>query len=149
MDMRSFMYGMNAYKKNDLRSDVHVCDPEKLTFFEREYDRLIEQGRIVLGQMKERDPGYADLNAMLNRLTDNKGCYMLFMRDYKAPFTNNLAERDLRPEKTKGKVSGPFRSWDGVVDHTKVRSFISTVKKRSKGLFSSIVQVFREEPVLR
>ena len=149
LEMRSFMYGMNEYKKEDLQSDVHSCNPEKLAFFESEYDRLVGQGRTVLEQIEAGGLGYTDLNAMLNRLTDYKDCYMLFMRNYKVPFTNNLAERDLRPEKTKDKVSGPFRSWDGVVVHTNIRSFISTAKKRGKELFSSIASVFKGEPVLR
>jgi transposase len=73
---------------------------------------------------------------------------MLFMRDYKVPFTNNLAERDLRSEKTKEKVSGMFRSWDGIENHVKVRSFISTLKKRGMDLFSCIKMVMQQESVL-
>jgi len=73
---------------------------------------------------------------------------MLFIHNYKVPFTNNLAERDLRSEKTKEKISGLFRSWDGIVNHTKVRSFVSTVKKRGLELFSSIKRVLEGNPVL-
>ena len=69
------------------------------------------------------------------------------MRDYDVPFTNNLSERDLRPEKTKEKVSNVFRSWEGIKNHTKNRSFISTVKKRGIDLFSAISNVIRRIPV--
>ncbi|NLC67977.1 MAG: transposase [Clostridiaceae bacterium] len=31
------------------------------------------------------------------------------LRDYNAPFTNNLGERDLRPCKTREKISGCFQ----------------------------------------
>lgn len=50
-------------------------------------------------------------------------------------------------EKTKEKVSGLFRSWDGIVAHSKIRSFISTAKKRGEDLFSVVTQVIRGNPV--
>jgi transposase len=55
---------------------------------------------------------------------------MLFMRDYVAPFTNNQAERDLRHCKTKQKVSGCYRSWQGLLDYCNIRSLTDTSRKR-------------------
>jgi hypothetical protein len=146
--MRKFLLEMNDYKNNDLSLGKGSCESEKLKLFENEYSNLLEQGRKIYSQMNENEWGHKELNAMLNRLTESKDCYMLFMRDYKVPFTNNLAERDLRPEKTKEKVSGLFRSWKGIEDHTKVRSFISTLKKRGMVLYSAIKQVMQGEQVL-
>ncbi|MDR2176150.1 MAG: transposase [Synergistaceae bacterium] len=56
-----------------------------------------------------------ELRRMLNRLRDYKAAYMLFINNYDAPFTNNQTERDLRPCKTKQKVSGCFRLSAGSV----------------------------------
>ena len=148
-EMRSFMYGMNEYKKNDQESGINFCDPKQLVFFESEYDRIVNQGRIIIGQMQADDWGFSDFNAMLKRLEAYKDSYMRFIRDYDVPFTNNLAERDLRPEKTKQKVSGPYRSWKGAEVRAKNNGFISTIKKRGKELFSSITQVFKGKPVLK
>ena len=147
--MRAFMYGMNEYKKKDLRAGVHFCDPKKLAGFESEYDNLVRQGRVILGQMGEEESGRSELNTMLNRLANFKDGHMLFIRDYKAPFTNNLAERDLRPEKTKEKISGPFRSWEGAVVHTQIRSIMSTAKKRGEELLSTIAKMLKGEPVFQ
>ena len=140
-DMRSHIAKMNKHKNSDLIAGKASCDSELLASFEAEYDRLITEGWVALSLMKEGSFGYDSLNAMLNRLTDYKGCYLLFIRNYKAPFTNNLAERDLRPEKTKEKVSILFRSWKGLKAHTRIRSFISTAKKRKLDLFDAITQV--------
>ena len=60
-----------------------------------------------------------------------------------------MAERDLRPAKTKEKVSVLFRSWNGIKDHARIRSFISTVKKRGLDLFSAIKKVNNGIEVLR
>ena len=146
--MRQFVLDMNRQKNTDLAANRVSCAKEQLESFEQEYDRLISEGRQIQTQLNKECWGYDEFNAMLNRLTDFKDSYMLFMRDYKVPFTNNLAERDLRSEKTKEKVSGLFRSWDGIVTHSKVRSFMSTAKKRGKDLFSSIKQVMELTPVL-
>jgi len=82
------------------------------------------------------------MQKQLNRLRDYKHNYLLFIKNYDAPFTNNLAERDLRPCKTKQKVSGCFRSWEGLSNFAKIRSLISTAKKRSLNLLVSISQLF-------
>jgi hypothetical protein len=148
MEMRSFILEMNDYKNADLDLGVSFCDAEKLAYFEEEYDKQLQNGFSAIGQLNKNDTGYKEFNAILNRLTKSKDNYMLFMKDYEVPFTNNLAERDLRREKTAEKISGLFRSWEGAVNHTRTQSFISTTKKRGMDLLQSIKKVFVGEPVL-
>jgi cell division protein FtsB len=148
-DMRQFISIINDHKNTDLAAGRTECDEIKLAYFENTYDRLLSDGHIYLAKLKENELGYIELKRMLSRLTKYKHCYLLFIRDYRAPFTNNLAERDLRPDKTKQKVSGCFRSWNGFASFARIRSFVSTIKKRSRNLFNSISSVLDSTPVLQ
>jgi len=47
---------------------------------------------------------------LLERLRDRDAQVLLFARDLTVPFTNNQAERDVRPTKTQLKISGCHRS---------------------------------------
>ena len=146
--MRQFITNINRHKNVDLEAGQTQCAPEILAYFEKWYDSLLDAGRIELSDLKENEMGHIELRRMINRLTEYKDCYLLFIRDYRAPFTNNLAERDLRPDKTKQKVSGCFRSWHGFLHFARIRSFFSTVKKRSGNLFQSASIVLASSPVL-
>jgi transposase len=146
-EMRQFIAGINAHKNAELAADETECDADMLSGFETRYDNLLETGKLALETLKEKELGHVELRRMLTRLTDYKACYLLFIRDYRAPFTNNQAERDLRPCKTKQKVSGCFRSWTGIQKFAKIRSFFSTAKKRSMNLFESISLVLKSSPV--
>ena len=88
--------------------------------------------------MTPKSFGYDELRRMLNRLEKHKDNYLLFIRDYNAPFTNNQAERDFRHVKTKQKISGCFRSWQGVLDYCYIRSRLDTAKKRGENLFDNL-----------
>ena len=148
-DMRSLIVGMNAHKNKEMGDGSDACAPELLAAFEEKYDDLIRQGGDDFGKMKKGDFGYDEFRVMLNRLKEYKDCYLLFIRNYKAPWSNNLAERDLRPAKTKEKVSILFRSWNGIKNHARIRSFISTTKKRGMDLFIAISNVNNGIEVLR
>jgi len=135
---RKFYIGMNDYKKQ-----TEACEPDKLLYFERIYDELLCEGDMVLKDMKNGSYVFEQLRPVLTRLRKYKKSYMLFIRDYKAPFTNNQAERDLRHCKTKQKISGCFRSWNGLICYTTIRSFISTAHKRKQNLFQAIKGLFK------
>ena len=96
--------------------------------------RAVRRGTYQIGQylagMKEKTLGFDDLRKMLNRLRLFKDSYLLFIRDYSAPFSNNPSVRDLRHCKTKQKVSGCYRAWQGLTNYCKTRSLSATARKR-------------------
>jgi transposase len=139
----TFFLGMYARKKEDIADNIPACDPDVLCEYEREYDELVEQGRAELLRMRENTIGYDELRKMVNRLSTHKASYMLFMRDYTAPYTNNQAERDLRRCKTKQKVSGCYRSWRGLENDCKLLSIIDTAKKRGECVLAAITSCLR------
>ena len=144
-EVRLFFLEMNHQKKNDLHSGETSCGAVLLCHYETRYDELVGQGKSHLAGMEKKSFGYDELRRMVNRLEKYKDSYMLFMRDYEAPFTNNEAERDLRHCKTRQKISGCFRSWQGVLDYCKIRSLLSTAKKRGQNLLDTLTSLFSEQ----
>ncbi len=71
---------------------------------------------------------------------------MLFLRAYAVPFTNNLAERDLRHCKTKQKVSSAFRSWKGALDYVVIWSIIASARKRGLNILAVLTNSFPSPP---
>lgn len=72
---------------------------------------------------------------LLERLRDFEADVLRFMVEDEVPFSNNLAENDLRMTKVQQKISGCFRSWDGAKMFCRIRSYLSTCRKQ--GLTSS------------
>ena len=136
--VRLFFLEMNRRKNDDIHRNKTSCDPALLCSFETRYDELVHSGKHHLVTMSPKSFGYGELRRMVNRLDKHKDNYLLFIRNYDAPFTNNQAERDLRHCKTKQKVSGCFRSWQGVLDYCKIRSLRATAKKRGQNLLDTL-----------
>ena len=136
---RRFYVGMHVYKECCGR---RVCGAVSLLLFERRYDCLLVEGEAVLEGLHPKGLAFRELSAMIDRLRTYKDAYMLFMRDFRVPFTNNLAERDFRLCKTQQKVSGCFRSWGGLVCFATLRSFISTARKRNQPLLPAVKMLF-------
>jgi transposase len=140
--VRMFFLEMNEHKLEDIREGKTSCGLDMLRLFEDKYDEYVTTGRLQLESMKPKSFGHDELRRMVNRLEKHKNNYLLFIRNYDAPFTNNQAERDLRHCKTRQKVSGCFRSWRGVWDYCNIRSLLSTAKKRGLNLFDSLTCLF-------
>jgi hypothetical protein len=63
------------------------------------------------------------------------------------PFTNNQAERDLRPAKIKQKVSGCFRTQRGANVYARLQAVISTCRKQEQNVFVALRDLFAHQPV--
>jgi len=83
---------------------------------------------------------------LLDRFVGYKGDILRFMYDFKVPFANNLAERDVRMMKVQQKISGTFRSVQGACSFCRIRGYISTVKKNELSVIDAIGAVFDGKP---
>ena len=79
---------------------------------------------------------------LLERLQKHKHAVLAFAFNAEVPFTNNQAERDIRPVKVKLKVSGCFRTFTGAEYYARIASFISTTRKNQLNVFKELSNTF-------
>lgn len=75
---------------------------------------------------------------LVERLIRGKEAVLAFAFNKGVPFTNNLAERDIRPVKVKMKVSNCFRTLTGAEIYARIESFISTARKNDRNIFEEL-----------
>lgn len=84
---------------------------------------------------------------LLRRLTEQQDAVLAFALVAGVPFTNNQAERDLRPAKVKLKVSGGFRTQQGARVYARLQALIATCRKQQRNVFLTLRQLFAHQPV--
>ena len=85
---------------------------------------------------------------LLDRLRKHEKGFLAFACESDIPFTNNQAERDVRPTKVKQKVSGCFRTMDGARAYARLQGAISTFRKQGLNVFATLRDLFSHEPVV-
>lgn len=136
-----------CHRKNELVAAGATQMPiEDITWFTNEYDRILEEGQreyaAAIKGNKNMESYHTDERRLLNRLKEYKEEHLRFLNDFNTPFTNNMAERDVRKFKNKIKVSGCFRSAEGAEIYARIASVITTLKKQNINVFNGLRAVY-------
>jgi len=126
---------------------------EQIHKFEEQYQNILNKGynenplpKKKSTKKKRGRPKKSKARNLLERLDEHRKEVLAFMYDFKVPFDNNLAERDLRMAKVQQKISGTFRSQDGANAFCRIRSYISTTRKNAVNAIEAIVNAFAGAP---
>ncbi len=116
------------------------------------YDEILAAGfaanSLPEKPAKKGRPKQTPAKNLLDRLQKYKLQALAFMYDFRVPFTNNLAERDVRMVKVKQKISGSFRTHNGAKIFCAIRSYISTARKQGINVLDALEAAFCGSPFL-
>jgi transposase len=87
-------------------------------------------------------------HALARRILDRQDDYLRFSTDFRVPFDNNAAEREIRMVKLRQKVSGCARTLTGARQFTAIRSYLATAAKHGVTFFQALVQLAEGQPWL-
>lgn len=121
-------------------------------------DEAVQQYRQILSQAEQEEPppepkvgkGRPKCTPgrnLLRRLQEHADAVLAFALVEGVPFTNNQAERDLRPAKVKQKVSGCFRTAQGAKVYARLQALISTCRKQGRNVFVILRNLFAFQPI--
>jgi transposase len=85
---------------------------------------------------------------LVERFDKQQEAILRFVHDFKVPFDNNLAERDIRMVKVQQKISGSFRSWEGAEQFCSLRTYISTIRKQGLNVWEALGSLFDDDVLM-
>ena len=138
-----------AVRKEDACGGMHLA-PEKIAKFEACYQGLLEDGLKANPPPKRTGkrgrPKQSKGKNLVDRLDKHREAVLRFMHDFRVPFDNNQAERDLRMVKVRQKISGCFRTMEGAEAFLRIRGYISTIRKQGENVLAALGSVFTGDP---
>lgn len=127
--------------------DKIQLDSSLRTNFLTRYDSILTGAEPIIRGSPESKNKTLSAPSLHRRLIRNKDLFLRFMTDFSVPFDNNGAERDLRMLKLQQKISGCFRTIEGVKTFCRIRSYLSSSRKQGRGLLNAIESASKGKPI--
>jgi transposase len=144
--LRATLLDANEAVRNAKAQGTPALAPETIKGFEDRYWAAVREGLALHRSLPAFDPSMnpkkpkkqRPAHNLLIRFKTFKEATLRFLTDFAVPFTNNLAEQDLRMMKVKAKISGGFRTPQGAADFARLRSVISSARKQGFNILKAL-----------
>ena len=144
----------------EMKKEVDECkergmnsmEAERVIALESNYDALVEKG-YEQNPFPVREAGKrgkvkkTKSQNLIERFKNHKEAVIRFVKDFKVPFGNNIAEQAIRMTKVKQKISGCFRSKEGAESFALARSYIDTIRKQGYNIMEAIGLAISGKPI--
>lgn len=118
-----------------------TLDPEQLATIRNHYRGAVGLG--ITTNSARAGPLAADALRLARRFRNHEDMILRFAVDLAVPWTNNQAERDVRPVKIQQRTSGgAWRTLAGIADFAVVQSYLSTATKWGIDTHDVLTQLF-------
>jgi transposase len=127
-------------------------DKSKVDEYYKKYRAIIAEGEIECPLPEPPSPEEkkkrgrlkkSKARNLLERLSNFEKETLRFIEEVDVPFTNNLAENNIRMTKVHQKISGCFRSMEGAYIFCRIRSYLSTCQKHKIGMTEALDMLFQ------
>jgi transposase len=144
--MRTTLLDANEAVREAKARGASALAPATIETFEHRYWAAVREGLALHRSLPDFDPSknprkrrkQRPAHNLLLRFKTFKEATLRFLTDFAVPFTNNLAEQDLRMMKVKTKISGGFRTPKGALDFARLRSVISSARKQGLNILEAL-----------
>jgi len=153
VQMDTFLRGLQATVEQARACGRDRLEPGELAGHEAAYELIIALGnkhnpagtiptgkRGVIKQTPARN--------LLVRLDRDREAVLRFAHDFRVPFDNNQAERDIRMIKLQQKISGCWRTITGAEHFLALRAYLSTANKQHQPIANTLTALATHHPWL-
>lgn len=151
--MKELLYQIKN-RVDAMRAEMTGLPLEQLASFESRYREIValgirENNASPPTRKGERGPMIQSKSKnLVDRCRDYEQEVLAFMHDFRVPFDNNQAERDIRMAKLQQKISGTSRSTWGAAWFCRIRAYISTARKNNQPVLPSLTRAFEGHPFI-
>lgn len=147
-EMIKLLSQANEDRNKILKDDnaVDKFDDNYLKELDRKYDEIIIKAENQNKEDKTKNYFKKEEENFIKDLIKYKRNYLLWAHNFSLPSTNNNSERNIRPIKSKLKISGHFQNINYVKYYATIRSYIETCKKNRINIIDACVRLMESKP---
>jgi transposase len=151
--MKELLLEMKAAVKLAKEAKQSELSPEQVQSYLSRYRGVLLSAHLELPLSTETGPPtkgrkkQSPARNLLDRFCKYEEQVLRFLLDFRVPFDNSQAERDIRMVKVQQKVCGGFRSLSLAHAFCAIRGYLSTLRKQGGSLLTALEQALCGHPV--
>lgn len=142
--LRELLSKANQERNKLIKEKINCFSEEYLNELTKSYDKIMEEAKEVNDEDTNNYFFKEEMN-FIKDLEKYKKHYLLWAYRFDIPSTNNNSERNIRPVKSKMKISGQFKNIETAKYYARIRSYIETCKKNGINIIDACVRLMNNK----